>query len=75
MISVAPSVPPVIAHQCHLTLPINATCQCPSMPHISAYHCTSMPHSSAHQNCLSISASQCHLSVTVIAAYKCCQSV
>ncbi|CAI9547797.1 unnamed protein product, partial [Staurois parvus] len=33
MISVAPSVPPVSVHQCHLSVPINATCQCPSVPH------------------------------------------
>ncbi|CAI9535481.1 unnamed protein product [Staurois parvus] len=37
------SVPPIsAAHQCHiyeccLSVPINATCQCPSVPH-SAYH-------------------------------------
>ncbi|CAI9618759.1 unnamed protein product, partial [Staurois parvus] len=57
MISVAPSVPSVSAHQCHLSVPINFTCQCPSMPHTSAhqchikgaYQCTSMPHISAHQ--------------------------
>ncbi|CAI9601847.1 unnamed protein product, partial [Staurois parvus] len=56
------SVPPVSAHQCHLSVPISAT----SIPHISAYQCTSMPHISAHQSCLSvppINASQCHLSV------------
>ncbi|CAI9534754.1 unnamed protein product, partial [Staurois parvus] len=44
MISVAPEVPPV-----------SATCQCPSVPHISAYQCTSMPHISAHLSCLSMS--------------------
>ncbi|CAI9560218.1 unnamed protein product [Staurois parvus] len=39
MISVAPSVPPLSAHQCHLSVPINATCQCPSV-HINAtYQC------------------------------------
>ncbi|CAI9546599.1 unnamed protein product [Staurois parvus] len=31
MISVAPDVPPV--HQCQLLVLINATCQCPSVPH------------------------------------------
>ncbi|CAI9595583.1 unnamed protein product, partial [Staurois parvus] len=59
MISVAPAMPPVSAHQCHLPVPISAT----SMPHISAYQCPSMPHISAHLSCLSvspISASQCH---------------
>ncbi|CAI9577272.1 unnamed protein product, partial [Staurois parvus] len=39
----------------------SATCQCPSVPAVSA---TSLPHISAHLSCLSvpaISASQCHL--------------
>ncbi|CAI9588412.1 unnamed protein product [Staurois parvus] len=74
MISVAPEVPPVSAHQCHVPVPISAT----SMPHISAYQCTSMPHISAHLSCLSmspISASQCHLSMPISATYQCCQSV
>ncbi|CAI9571800.1 unnamed protein product, partial [Staurois parvus] len=72
MISVAPVVPPVSAHQCHLPVPINAT----PMPHISAYQCTSMPHQcpselpfSANYQCQSappINASQCHLSVLPI---------
>ncbi|CAI9542195.1 unnamed protein product, partial [Staurois parvus] len=82
MISVAPAVPPVSVHQCQLSVPINATCQCPSvstsMPHIRAYQCRSMPHISAHLSCLSvspISASQCHLSMPVSATYQCCQSV
>ncbi|CAI9558297.1 unnamed protein product, partial [Staurois parvus] len=37
-----------------------------------------MPHISAHLSCLSvspISASQCHLSMTISATYQCCQSV
>ncbi|CAI9608057.1 unnamed protein product, partial [Staurois parvus] len=70
MISVAPAVPPVKVHQCQLSVPISATCQClsvphqchisvpisaTSMPHISAYQCTSMPHISAHLSCLSVS--------------------
>ncbi|CAI9548191.1 unnamed protein product [Staurois parvus] len=33
MISVAPAVPAVSVHQCHLQVPIRAT----SMPHICAY--------------------------------------
>ncbi|CAI9615916.1 unnamed protein product [Staurois parvus] len=73
MISVAPEVPPVSAHQCHVPVPISAI----SMPHISAYQCTSMPHISAHLSCLSmspISASQCHLSMPITATYQCCQS-
>ncbi|CAI9590313.1 unnamed protein product, partial [Staurois parvus] len=78
MVSVAPAVPPVSAHQCQLSVLINATCQCPSVPHISSYKCTSMPHISAHLSCLSVSptsASQCHLSMPVSATYQCCQSV
>ncbi|CAI9557846.1 unnamed protein product, partial [Staurois parvus] len=71
MISVAPEVPPVSSHQCHVPVPISAT----SMPHISAYQCTSMPHISAHLSCLSmspISANQCHLSVLPVSvAYQC----
>ncbi|CAI9583835.1 unnamed protein product, partial [Staurois parvus] len=70
MISVAPAVLPVKVHQCQLSVPISATCQClsvphqchisvpisaTSMPHISAYQCTSMPHISAHLSCLSVS--------------------
>ncbi|CAI9578108.1 unnamed protein product, partial [Staurois parvus] len=65
---------------------ISATCQCPSVPAVSAHPCylpvpisaTSMPHISAHLSCLSvspISASQCHLSMPVSASYQCCQSV
>ncbi|CAI9557534.1 unnamed protein product [Staurois parvus] len=73
------TVPPISAHQCHLPVPISAT----SMPHISAYECTSMPHISAHLSCRSvppISAAnqchrpvphQCHLSVSISAAYQC----
>ncbi|CAI9564194.1 unnamed protein product [Staurois parvus] len=56
MISVAP---PVSVHQCQLSVLIHATCQCPSMPHLSA-----------HLSCLSvssISASQCRLSVCISA--------
>ncbi|CAI9615106.1 unnamed protein product, partial [Staurois parvus] len=59
IISVAPAVPPASANQCPLPVPINATCQCPSVA-------SSMPHISVHLSCLSvppISASQCHLSV------------
>ncbi|CAI9617746.1 unnamed protein product, partial [Staurois parvus] len=72
MISVAPSVPPVSVHQCHLSVPISAT----SMLHISAYQCTSMLHISAHLSCLSVppitGASQCRLSVLPVnAAYQC----
>ncbi|CAI9618374.1 unnamed protein product [Staurois parvus] len=51
-------------------MPISAT----SMPHNSGYQCTLMPHINAHLSCLSvssISASQCHLSTPVSAAYQC----
>ncbi|CAI9611698.1 unnamed protein product [Staurois parvus] len=33
MICVAPAVPPVSVHQWQLSVLINATCQCPSVPH------------------------------------------
>ncbi|CAI9590775.1 unnamed protein product, partial [Staurois parvus] len=74
MISVAPEVPPVSAHECHVPVPISATCQCPSVPHqchisvhINAiYQCPSeLPFNLTHQ-CQSlppINASRCHLSV------------
>ncbi|CAI9574632.1 unnamed protein product, partial [Staurois parvus] len=70
MISVAPAVPPVSAHQCHMPVPISGT----SMPHISAYQCTSMPYISAHRSCLSVSpinANQCCQSVPPISASQC----
>ncbi|CAI9599590.1 unnamed protein product [Staurois parvus] len=64
LISVAPAVPPVSAHQCHLPVPISATSQCTSMPHISA-----------HLNFLSVppisATNQCYLSVPVSATYQC----
>ncbi|CAI9549622.1 unnamed protein product [Staurois parvus] len=44
MISVAPSVPPVSAHKCHLLVPIRAALQCRlSVPVRAAYQCPSMP--------------------------------
>ncbi|CAI9613545.1 unnamed protein product, partial [Staurois parvus] len=66
-----------------LCSPSSATCQCQSVPAVSAHPChlsvphfsaTSMPHISAHLSCLSvppINASQCHLSVCISAAYQC----
>ncbi|CAI9608941.1 unnamed protein product, partial [Staurois parvus] len=64
MISVVPAVPPVSIHQCHVSVLIHATCQCPSVPHFSA-----------HRSCLSVppisAANQCHLSVPVSLAYQC----
>ncbi|CAI9594882.1 unnamed protein product [Staurois parvus] len=52
MISVAPEVPPVSVHQCQLSVPISATCQCPSVPH----QCHISVPTSAHQ---------CHISVPI----------
>ncbi|CAI9611859.1 unnamed protein product [Staurois parvus] len=72
MICVAPAVPAVSAHPCHLPVPIsatsNATYQCPSeLPFSVTHQCQSVP---------TINASQCHLSVLPISAtYQCCQSV
>ncbi|CAI9550592.1 unnamed protein product [Staurois parvus] len=61
MICVAPAVSLVSVHQCQLSMLIHATCQCPSMSHISA-----------HLSCLSVSpisaASQCHLTVLPVSA-------
>ncbi|CAI9578050.1 unnamed protein product, partial [Staurois parvus] len=74
MISVAPAVPPVSVHQCHLSLPISALV--PSMPVPHQCH-ISVP-TSAHQCHLSVLISdpfQCYLSMPVSAAYQCCQSV
>ncbi|CAI9584166.1 unnamed protein product, partial [Staurois parvus] len=67
MITVAPAVPPVSAHQCLINatyqcLPvhINATYQCPSeLPFSVTYQCQSMP---------PINASQCRLSVPYMSA-------
>ncbi|CAI9554858.1 unnamed protein product [Staurois parvus] len=39
MISVAPAVPPVSVHQCHLSVSISALCQCSSVPCVSAHQC------------------------------------
>ncbi|CAI9599579.1 unnamed protein product, partial [Staurois parvus] len=71
--------------------PRSATCQCPSVPAvsaekfhmpvpISAYQYTSMRHISAHQSCLSVSpisaTYECRQSVPPISAiYQCCLSV
>ncbi|CAI9594201.1 unnamed protein product, partial [Staurois parvus] len=52
MISAAPSVPAVTVHQCQLSVIINATCQCPSVPH----QCHISVPTSAHQ---------CHISVPI----------
>ncbi|CAI9553013.1 unnamed protein product, partial [Staurois parvus] len=74
MISVAPAVPPVSVHQCHINvtyqcLPVhaNATYQCPSeLPFTVTHQCQSVP---------PINASQCHLSVLQVSATYQCQSV
>ncbi|CAI9612418.1 unnamed protein product [Staurois parvus] len=64
MISVAPAVPAVSVHQCH----INATYQCPSeLPFSVTHQCQSVPPISA--------ANQCHLSVPCISAAFQCPSV
>ncbi|CAI9547269.1 unnamed protein product, partial [Staurois parvus] len=77
MISATPSVPPVSVHQCHLSVPINNTCQCPSV-HINAtYQCLPV-HINATYQCpseLPFSANYQCQSVPVNAAYECCQSV
>ncbi|CAI9541187.1 unnamed protein product, partial [Staurois parvus] len=44
MICVAPAVLPVSVNQCQLSVPIHATCQCPSMPPASVHHATSSVH-------------------------------
>ncbi|CAI9535346.1 unnamed protein product, partial [Staurois parvus] len=65
--------------------PSSATCQCPSVPAVSAYPChlpvpisaTSMPHISAHLSCLSVPVSatyQCQ-SVPPISTSQCRLSV
>ncbi|CAI9621341.1 unnamed protein product [Staurois parvus] len=56
MISVAPAVPPVSAHQCQLSVLIHASCQCPFVP----YQCHNI---SAHLSCLTVP--------LVSAAYQC----
>ncbi|CAI9558409.1 unnamed protein product [Staurois parvus] len=69
MISVAPAVPAVSVHQCHINatyqcLPvhINATHQCPSeLPFSVTHQCQSVP---------PISASQCRLSVLPFSAHQ-----
>ncbi|CAI9594469.1 unnamed protein product [Staurois parvus] len=57
---------------------ISATCQCPSVPPISASQChLSLPISATYQCCQSVPpiiVSQCRLSVRISAAYQ-CQSV
>ncbi|CAI9595613.1 unnamed protein product [Staurois parvus] len=61
--------------------PVSATCQCPSVPAVSAHQClmpvpisaTSMPHISAHLSCLTLSpinASQCNQSMPISATYQ-----
>ncbi|CAI9575024.1 unnamed protein product, partial [Staurois parvus] len=60
------SMPSASAHQCHISVPISATYQCPSEPPFSVTQCQSVP---------PINASQCHLSVLPISATYQCQSV
>ncbi|CAI9577967.1 unnamed protein product, partial [Staurois parvus] len=73
IISVAPSVPLVSAHNCHLPVPINATYQCP-LVHINAtyQHPSELPFNAVDQcqSVLPISSSQYHLSVPPISAHQ-----
>ncbi|CAI9559854.1 unnamed protein product [Staurois parvus] len=65
--------------------PSSATCQCPSMPAVSAYQChlayqcTSMQHISAHLSCLSVSpisaTYQCQSVPPISTIYEYCLSV
>ncbi|CAI9547664.1 unnamed protein product, partial [Staurois parvus] len=80
--SVAPSVPPVSAHQCHIPVPIRAAFQsrlcspiyecCLSVPISDACQSPSVPPTTASSSvppqCLLISAHQCSLSVPTSAA-------
>ncbi|CAI9541277.1 unnamed protein product, partial [Staurois parvus] len=74
MISVAPAVPPVSAHQGLVPVPISATYQYPSeLPFSVTQQCQSVPAINANQ-CQSvppISASQCCLLVRISEAYQC----
>ncbi|CAI9561235.1 unnamed protein product [Staurois parvus] len=59
-------MPPASAHQCHISVHINTTYQCPSeLPFSVTHH--------VHQCHLSVPVSaayQCHLTVPVSAAYQ-----
>ncbi|CAI9622201.1 unnamed protein product, partial [Staurois parvus] len=46
----SPSVPPVTAYRCHLSVPINTTCQCPSV-HINATYQCLLVHINATYQC------------------------
>ncbi|CAI9583942.1 unnamed protein product [Staurois parvus] len=50
MISVAPAVPSVGVHKCHVSVLISALCQCPSVPH----QCHISVPTSAHQYHISV---------------------
>ncbi|CAI9588312.1 unnamed protein product, partial [Staurois parvus] len=60
------AAPPVSVHQCHLSVLIHDTCQCPSVPHFSAHQC--------HINATYQWPSELPFSVPVSATYQ-CQSV
>ncbi|CAI9585585.1 unnamed protein product, partial [Staurois parvus] len=76
-----------VPHQCHIvSVPISATCKCPSvlyqcpseLPFSATYQCQSVPPISAPvsaayqcQTVPPISVHQCRLSVPVSAAYQC----
>ncbi|CAI9580867.1 unnamed protein product, partial [Staurois parvus] len=75
-----PSVPPISASQCCLSVPITDVYQCQLVPHISAmsisaaFQCPLVIPVNAHQCHLSVASHQCSLSVP-ISASQCCLSV
>ncbi|CAI9588214.1 unnamed protein product [Staurois parvus] len=71
MISVAPEVPPVSAHQCHVPVPINATYQCIPVHSNATYQCPSeLPF-----NVTLSAAYHCQSVLPISAIYQCCLSV
>ncbi|CAI9587560.1 unnamed protein product [Staurois parvus] len=61
-----------VPHQCHLSVPINATCQCPSANINGTYQCLPV-HIKATVPIRT--AFQCQLSVPVSDSFECHQSV
>ncbi|CAI9591450.1 unnamed protein product, partial [Staurois parvus] len=55
--------------------PSSATCQCPSVPALSAHPCHLPAPHQCHISVPISAAFQCHLSMPVRATYQCCQSV
>ncbi|CAI9593388.1 unnamed protein product [Staurois parvus] len=54
LISVAPAVPPVSVHQYQLSALIIASCQCSSMPSVSAHQCHISVPTSPHECNISV---------------------